>query len=342
MNRILLLVIGGLAACGTSSNAPGTSDPFTGCTTYYAALRTQLQGCPGGAGVAGQFLSDSAIQYTCTTLAARATAGTVVLDPAQLTACLAAVQALGCALVRQTVHPLACEKIFTGTVAAGGSCTLATECVNGGYCLQTFDSAGRLRCPGACVARNGIGAPCSLSHDCQAGLICPSGQCTDQRAALGASCMQDNDCVDGAFCDSFASLTAQCRAYVPAGGACMFSEPCVVGSACLHGACGPYGADGSACVFSDDCLGGICANHVCETVTSAAIGQSCDVLTGGGRAFCNEGFCKPAPGQTSGTCTPYLALGATCGTAPNTQCGRGAICDSNSETCVAYPCDSPL
>ena len=337
MHKYLLCTIGLLAACG-NDNTTASSDPLTGCKTYYNAFRTAVGACPGGVEAQAGF-SDDVVTALCTSLAAKVTAGSIHYDGSQLAPCISAAQSIGCVL-RNPVEPAACRMLFTGTVAAGGPCDLTPECASGGTCQLSHDGMGNAICPGVCVARAAAGAPCTTASDCQSGLTCPGTVCADQPVAVGGTCASSGDCASSAYC-SFAGGTGpgMCQPLIADGQPCLGNEKyqCMPGSGCTGGSpsvCTPLVADGGMCTGDTSCKSQACIKNVCQTLTTVGLGQPCGVITGG-IAFCNQGFCQMTGTGHSGTCTAYIAVGGACSPSQVGACTPESSCSVTTNTCVA-------
>src|SRR5690606_29687719 len=87
----------------------------------------------------------------------------------------------------------ACTAAMRGTVADGGVCGVAFECVSGRCDVPAAS------CAGTCVARAEAGVACESDDVCADGLICLDTVC--QAPPLeGAGC--SSRCADGLFCNA--------------------------------------------------------------------------------------------------------------------------------------------
>ena len=208
----------------------------------------------------------------------------------------------------------ACSSVFVGTIAAGGACTSAADCIAPATC-QTDPNAGGFNGAGVCTAPGAAshaqaGAPCANSCDDTSGA---DGVCTGNFgfAMPGGSCYVS----DGLFC---ASDTQVCVAFAKLGGACSVSESgCVSGAYCNAGTCVAQVDSGPCDMFSDACSAkSYCDLGQCFAKKADHFGCSTD-------AECASGVCAQSGASTSqGTCgipsvaTPELCSGQPANTQP--------------------------
>lgn len=133
----------------------------------------------------------------------------------------------------------------------GSACTSNDQCLPMLYCNPMVGlcnqraSAGEECAPGiiecrqnlycgqnVCKVLGGIGAPCSLDEDCNEGLLCSAGACSDGSA--GSACDLDVDCKGGNYCDQFTNL---CEGKLAVGDSCNLDHECQDGAACRSGKC---------------------------------------------------------------------------------------------------------
>ncbi len=306
----------GAAACGSSGGGMNTSTPAAFYSTETALVESTLIGCfKVDASMAPAI--EWGLQNEASAMEARIAAGKVRFDPAQASACAAALQGEGC-YAESLPLPASCVQTFVGQVTPGGSCTSDTECA-GGSCSNTST------CAGSCVVSAGLGASCASAF-CGAGLTCSAATTTCvpfAPSATGGACGPgDFPCQGGLYCDTStltcvplqgngascathqrclpglvcAGSAATCQPVVPRGGACsVTSAPCADGLLCVAGVCTPPLATGAACSSSSS--PGCLPTDYCD-----ATGHCADRLADGAGclagAQCQSGTC------TGGACAP--------------------------------------
>ena len=242
--------------------------------------------------------------------------GKVIYDGASGRACIDAINALSsCSrnvLATAGVTPV-CDKIFTGTVAAGGACFFSAECVGDGTCLSTGSCSSDQCCAGTCQAGTvtvQLGDNCLGGvATCAAGTVCLADPTTgvetcQNPVGAGGACTSSNACSVGLYCD-LGSMT--CKALLATGGVC---DPSLNSQDCEN--------DYDRCDISTSLctspldVGSTCANSTQSCVSYA----SCD--------------------GTSGICVARPVVGAACSATSGPQCLGGA-CDATSSTCVLTP-----
>ncbi len=170
----------------------------------------------------------------------------------------------------------------------------------------------------------GVGAPCSTTADCRAGLECEGGTC--QGAGLGgvgAPCTLTAECMTDLYCDDD-------RRCASAGTGDDFVA-CTTTADCAHGyVCAPQPTGGDRCVLAGDRdLGGACA-------------QIQDCLAG---LYCSEGMCVDIP--------PFVRRDAAPPDAGGLDGGGGRMCvpssgdcddgnDCTNDMCIAMHCQNTL
>lgn len=88
---------------------------------------------------------------------------------------------VGCVLNTDCDHPLVC-----GLERCRRQCVDSRDCGAGLLCLQIGDRGGACQLPDEVM--------CSLTSDCDPGLVCRFGTCTTE-------CVEDRDCRPGASCE---------------------------------------------------------------------------------------------------------------------------------------------
>jgi hypothetical protein len=203
----------------------------------------------------------------------------------------------------------ACADAFSPRVEPGGTCSSVVSCAGDAACAGAT-------CPGACVARAGINAPCDVGQPCADGLYCglPSRRCLAavDRGSPCALSLSGNPCEPGSWCDATMPANPVCRAAKGRGEGCVRDEECAGGARCLRNRCAA-GLAGDGCLADDDCgailacAGGRCVEPLAPDVACAEAGPPCA-----------EGLaCTSSAGAS--LCRPRLLPGA--------PCGPGAACD---------------
>jgi hypothetical protein len=252
------------------------------------------------------------------TMEADIASGKVIYDGVSARACVDAIDGLSTctrdAFSKLSVSTAVCNKVFTGTVAVGGSCFFSEECVGGGDCLSTGSCTSYQCCAGACQT-----PPVTVPP----GGICPGS---------GPSV-----CAPGTTCVVDSSGNSTCRAPVGVGGSCSVSAVCASGLYCdllTTQTCKPLVATGGRCdpqVGSPDCKA---AQDVCDPTTSVctaplAVGSSC---VNSPEPCVSYASCD----ATSGTCVERPPVGAACDPTYGPSCLAGN-CDTTSASCVLPP-----
>jgi hypothetical protein len=222
-------------------------------------------------------------------------AGRLKYDGNAAASCIAAFESTsglgGCSVTTSlsASEPAACQRIFTGAVAMGGTCFQSIECQS---------------------------QSCDLSA-CTGTTACCAGSCilpvTPLAAAIGTPCSTQvsSACVDGAFCQSAQAggATGICTAKLGAGQPCTsIVGQCASGLVCLDGSgvCGKLPAEGEACSATGRCdlendycdpTTGLCAPRVTPGA-ACPTGNECV-----GYAFCD---------QTTLTCVADGSAGDPC------------------------------
>lgn len=202
------------------------------------------------------------------------------------------------------------------------SCTLDTDCFTGFKCTGNV-----------CVAKPGLGTPCSSGAECQSGacadgVCCNSscaGSCNVCLASLGAT-------ADGTCTNVSGPGSPTCSPYLCMGTSascpyfCSNDSQCVTGYRCNGSGCVPKLAEGSACSTSNMCLSGYCADGYC--CNDPCIG-SCNTCAASLGAYAN-GHCTVISGIGTPSCSPYTCDGmnGVCPTScmDDSGCAPGFIC----------------
>lgn len=265
-------------------------------------------------------------------------AGRLLYDPAGLEACLGAIEALACDVLSHGL-PEECAAVLIGNVAIGADCSGHLECGATAFCQVGVD------CMPRCARRRPAGESCEEARQCQEGLVCEDGACTEL-APEGAECGGEG----GALCE----LGLECLVPAPGGsGRCTdpgdltgFGETCepdlahcADGLACLEDATGGYACiepteePGASCTLG---LPGECAAGEYCDLGGGLFGGTCRALPDAGEPCANLGLCSPGnvcvPSATPPTCQPIMGNGQ--------PCLIDAMCRSNH--CVDLVCASPI
>ncbi|MEZ4366043.1 MAG: hypothetical protein R2939_07120 [Kofleriaceae bacterium] len=239
-------------------------------------------------------------------IAALLAAGRVTYAPSAGAACLAELEDASC---KELIYVSALGELcplFTGTVAAGGSCFLDAECApEGSVCAPIGMVSGGA--PPDCTVEQTCRAPSARDASCEGGLRCePGDHCValpgdDQcrSGELNAQCSDDDDCDTDFVClGGDGAGGGACVAAQPANGPCTTERDCagdlgctqagtcaavdVVGAPCgdrcgnglrchpVGHVCAPFAAEGDPCTVDTDCQGGIAPLLSCDDHGTAA------------------------------------------------------------------------
>ena len=301
----LLLAAGlGLGACSSedSETAAGHGQAATVARedfveAWAAAVCESLRGCcqAMSAPYDAQGCKDLMIGGLGEDLAVAVNSSKAEYDSAQAATCIAQGKefAAGCGATTVSA-PAACDKVFQGTVPAGGACTASEECAApaGGtaHCEMTDEFTG------VCMAeaRGALGDPCSSTCSSgEGGGFCsgfagpaapPAPGAPNSTSSASATCHQE----DGLYCNAETML---CEASLSIGSPCTDALECATGAACLQGVCGPPSGLDGPCDWDMDCGDGL----YCEVMDA---GGSCRALLGVGEPCmgsdsCAQGICDP-------------------------------------------------
>jgi hypothetical protein len=289
-----------------------------------------------------------------------------------------------CAQLNESETPK-CHKLCDFDGAAGSSCTyggasgcvfqlnsdaglcslpcdpFVNDCPPGGYCASlVVDNALLFTC---LVTPDGgplsLGAVCSQTEECAAGLICVSSGATARCSRLCDSSHSCGvgECVGMAASGSSAALTKgfcnQC--YPDCGGQECGTDPvcgttcgsCSGAAVCKNGSCCTPSCDGRQCGVDPVCgaaCGTCSAGAVCTAAgtccTPSCAGRECGVdpvcgiscgSCSGNETCSGAGQCACVPDCSGRSCGPDAKCGTSCGT-----CGGGNVCNNGS--CCAPNC----
>lgn len=261
------------------------------------------------------------------TARARIEAGRAVVDPEQLAACLAALEAADCA---DTARAQACERALVGTLAQGDSCLNSAECSPG------------LRCHGITCGTCQPALPTGAT--CDANVAGCEGYCYTQFAGTPGTCLASNllegELCSGVFSDCEAPLRCvrvndderRCQPCPQPGEVCGEPGSGLLGcdpaqASCEAGVCQAliFVDPGQACEQDRICRG-ICVQGQCRPAPQ--LGEACPPLSGacaGALGLCgSDGVCRPRPKEGE-ACQGY------------DSCERGLTCDVDPPRCTSRP-----
>jgi hypothetical protein len=198
--------------------------------------------------------------------------------------CLAQLQAALSNCSSENAAAPACKDVCVGTVPAGSTCTLDTDCARptGGdvHCVTTSASDTTRVC--VVTPRGTLGSGCNstCTQSADGSEICsvmgvavgspvPTGDATCYTgdglycstadfschaiAAVGGSCTSFDGCASGSYCDLSKSV---CTTKVAAGAACPQYNECTDGTYCNSSqVCAAQKATGQPCTSSNECVG---------------------------------------------------------------------------------------
>jgi hypothetical protein len=300
-------------------------------------------------------------------LDAKLDAGTVELQPDQMSACLEALADCNQPLAYVDNVP-SCRAAFRGSSPLGGPCSRPEDCADDVDCVVETS------CPGTCTERTvvlkAIGDFCFDSSECdrsagdvecvevswvdpstggaedrrtcevvtrfplaQAGERCSAGEGTEIRL-----CDEDLYCRPERLPSGY--LSGSCRPLAALGGACGGSSDCADPNArCVDGACRSLTVAhnvGDACgdpIFCDGFERLFCNEGVCELTGDGSEGSRCHALDEGTYIDCEPGLVclTPAdPGASDwwSTCGKRRVNGDTC--YANSDCESGNCLPDNT------------
>lgn len=242
-----------------------------------------------------------------------------------------------------------CQKVFTGTKAAGQPCTTSTDCapVSGAdvSCDSTSTGGGGASgsggstgtggsfgsSQGVCVVTprgkkgDGCDATCTESGNSTS---CDSmmGGAGGATGAGGGSSTGNASCYtnEGLYCGA----NGKCDALIPIGQPCPTDSGCVDGAFCDNGTCAAKKAVGSACSTYDTCKDGT----YCKGLDASATGTCATPQPAGAACkfddecqntyYCQNGKCVSYTGITADMCSGQSSGGAG-GSGGTTGVGTG-------------------
>ena len=326
MKRALLLLtlLSGLGACGTSSSDGTTTyDPAVVTTTdgFCAALMDAM--CSNTV-ACGEFATkDACLAATDVRMAKNGcllstrpmesalNAGAFTVDGEALAACLEGLGA-SCAGSGYCLQDAA-----TGPKKAGEACAQDAECRPSGFC-DGLDSA----CPGTCRAYALTGEACSDPSRCADELFCAKdGKCAP-RPEAGQPCGEGHACAEGLDCNE---------------GTCHTREELL--SSCAHGA-------GEWCVVSGgSCSSSSLGDMKCNVTFSLylGLGASCDPSSNEDGELADGAMARRCQGELvcdgdTKKCVAPLAAGTAC-QGKEWMCGTAQLCDAATHTCTDLPAE---
>jgi hypothetical protein len=228
-----------------------------------------------------------------------------------------------------------------GTLANGAACADRVQCQSR-YC-----AVGSSGC-GTCADRVAAGGKCTLPTDCAFGDK-EVASCDYQGGATNGTCTiwkivgVGAECGVNSFCDGTSNCVSdtqngpgKCVANAAEGGDCIDSNSCVPGLACLSGKCAQKPKEGEACEASNDCVDGLACNGTCQKESFVSSGQECSTVEHCERGLCVQQVQSDGDGGAiaagSPACVAPISDGDACG--PNNQ---GLACDFFA-TCVGGKC----
>jgi hypothetical protein len=310
-NRSFLVSLLAVAGCGGGSGqaAPGDLDAFlTQFFNVVCRLEISCGSMPDLATCEASLQRDST---EFATMRADIASAKVRYVSAKASACIdyynrtygGACTRTALAAVNTTTGGEACGEFLVGSVAEGGACFSAFECVSTN-CRPTDTTCSRSRqcCPGTCAAKPApiaVGADCSSplpGQACATGAVCistgslGSPTCQVPAKVVGAACAMPFECATPLFCaldatggmgtcQPPAATGASCNTVVSTGACDDVRDYCDQTS----GKCTPRGAVGASCdpaqqncLFYASCLGATCVAMSPERgACDAANGPTC-------------------------------------------------------------------
>lgn len=366
----------------------GTAELATFCDAWATALCHRETEC-AFLDPAQQATCRARAKHECAGWARRVDAGVFGFDAGAATGCLDLVGNRSCVQGRAfagsaLVFDLAsdCPALLEGIGTASTPCELAADCAAGFTCTATLSTCGNCRAlpalgeacdPStapchraycaeagdggrACVSWGQVGAPCTLSTQCDPDTT--RGCSTDlgdagartclQKSADGAPCVGDTACASG-FCNNAQLADAGPRrcGFIALGQACGLAGDCGPTAFCdgltarTLGTCTPRLALGSACRIQRgaDRFDGCPEGSACFDGTCTRTNQ--DQLTGepcrDGVLDCVRGtYCPSLPGDGGyAVCVTQYAAGTAC--TSSAQCRPGLRCTNNTCEPLAAP-----
>jgi len=313
--KSLLFVLATVAACSGSSSV-SIKDLPAQIQSAFCKNQVECQFYPDVAtcNAAYQVNDDYILTMSAAVTAKRAT-----YDADLGAQCVDEVASQGCTFTGfQPPADDPCGKMFTGLVAAGGSCFEQPECADQGVCEHTDTSCDPniACCTGMCVAANAkaaIGATCAVSTDCVAGAYCAqtSMKCAALATAAGAACDGFDGCTNPMICSYEVTTNTFTTCYTPAARKAT-CDPNQIFVACADArdycdattmtctqnvaeGVGCEGSNGAVCVGYDECVNAFCAPRPTAQMACVDQGGFSDCL---GTLTCTNATCQQ-PAQMS-------------------------------------------
>ena len=206
--------------------------------------------------------------------------------------------------------------VFSGTRAAGATCSVNEECQGSAACI------GEGTCPGRCAARAKQGEACADSAQCAPGLTCRRNVCVTRKRP-GETCTSADACQSFLSCQDDGTGVTTCQSLY--GGATRKKGESCNGD---EGSCAAL----LACQAKPASTGAARWPGVC--VERVAAGGSCQDAS---PSMCPNGqYCAVPEGSSDGTCTAKPLAGSACGK----ELGLTYVCASGL-TCVEGTCLAP-
>jgi hypothetical protein len=245
-------------------------------------------------------------------LEAALTSGAIQQSSADLSACVADIEASACELTFSFKQVPSCVAALHGKLADGAACESSLACGPSSYCQQA--STG---CTATCQPGSGA---CVSDDGCAADEFCSSkGSClksAPSHPGLSEACGATSRCADGLYCPLPAPNSSTCQARAAEGKPCSWSQLCLPGLFCG-------------------------ASQTCQK--QGALGEACDPspFARGRTGACLQGACLAKPGSHStGVCAmPFKAASAACSLV--NECDGNLHCDATTGTCVPNPSTGP-
>jgi hypothetical protein len=246
-------------------------------------------------------------------------------DGTKVQACADAIQNGGCSFFTTRLQS-ACPGLITGTVDAGGDCTLSAECKDGLYCKTSTT------CPGTCTTLESVGGDCEKNDACKDGLVCSDAtkKCI-QQVAEGAGCggTTKAECLAGLWCaNATATASGTCKKIdevyaVAEGSSCDPTKTLL----CKSGlSCALTGLDATT-----QKLTYMCEKPATSTSCHAGYPETCPV-----GQYCELTGLVAVPPSVGGTCKPLPGDGAPCASANPADTSK-SFC-TNTAVCVSGTC----
>jgi hypothetical protein len=252
----------------------------------------------------------------------------VAYDSTKLAACIDAIGKAGCDIGTKRISTL-CAGVFTGSVAAGASCTMSAECKDGLFCqISAPDGGAKPSCPGKCTALLAAGDACAINDHCKDGLLCSAGKCAAP-VADGAACggKTGEECKPGLLCIGAACKKISAVFTAAEGETCdLETVLCKEGFRCAVVSLDSAGKPVAKCEKPVTGPDGVPAACHLAFPEECPIGQFCELPQGA-----ISGLCKILPGNG----TLCVAQVPSDPNSPASLCREGTLCDPSDGTCKA-------